>query len=91
MSMNCWALHPDVFPVIGEAFREFLAEKGSDPKAECFLPFAVNSAIMRGTAQVRLLKTTGRWFGVTYKEERPQVEASIRGLVGRGEYPEKLC
>ena len=90
VSMNCWAFHPDVFPALEEAFKDFLKQKDPDGRAECFLPVAVGTTIIHGKARVRLLRTSGRWFGVTYQEERPLVQASIREMIALGEYPEKL-
>jgi len=90
VSMNCWAFHPDVFPDLEEAFKEFLKQKDTDGRTECFLPAAIGATITQGKARVKVLRTAGKWFGVTYQEERPLVQDSIREMVMRGEYPEKL-
>jgi hypothetical protein len=90
VSMNFWAFHPDIFPAMEKTFGSFIKEHGNDPKAECFLPLAVGEEVREETARVRVLRTTGQWFGVTYQEERPQVQASIREMISAGKYPEKL-
>lgn len=46
--------------------------------------------IARGEARVRVLPTGSAWFGVTYREDKPRVEAAIAGLIARGLYPAKL-
>jgi hypothetical protein len=62
-----------------------------DPlKAEFYLPGAVSMMIARGEATVRVLPTESTWFGVTYREDKPRVEAAIGELVARGIYPKKL-
>jgi len=90
VSMNCWGFTPALFGGLDVQFREFLAARGGDPKAEFYLPAAVSTMIARGEAQVRVLPTESAWFGVTYREDKPRVEAAIAELVREGKYPEKL-
>ena len=59
-------------------------------KAEYYLLTAVQDEIDAGTATVKLLETDAKWFGVTYKEDRPKVVEAIRKLIADGVYPEKL-
>ena len=59
-------------------------------KAEFYLPEAVSQQIATGVAEVRVLPTTATWFGVTYREDRPRVQAALAALVAQGEYPERL-
>ncbi|MBI4624347.1 MAG: nucleotidyltransferase [Verrucomicrobia bacterium] len=62
-----------------------------DPgKTEFYLPAAVSAMIARGAASVRVLPTESVWFGVTYREDRPRVQAAIAGLVREGRYPARL-
>jgi hypothetical protein len=90
VSMNCWGFSPRLFPVLDERFREFLALRGDDPKAEFYLPAAVSEMIARGKANVRVLPTDASWFGVTYRDDKPRVVAALAELVNRGLYPAKL-
>jgi NDP-sugar pyrophosphorylase family protein len=90
VSMNCWGFTPALFDALDVRLREFLAARGSDVKAEFYLPAAVSDQIARGAATVRVLPTLGAWFGVTYREDKPRVTAAIAELVRRGVYPEKL-
>ncbi len=90
VSMNMWGFAPCVFDDLAAYFRDFLARHGTDQKAECYLPSAVTAAIDAGRARVRVLSSQDAWFGVTYREDRPRVVASIRELIAAGRYPEKL-
>ena len=90
VSMNCWGFTPALFPSLDEQLAEFLRAQGGNAKAEFYLPTAVSAMIARDEAQVRVLPTAGVWFGVTYREDKPRVQAALAGLVRDGEYPDKL-
>jgi dTDP-glucose pyrophosphorylase len=90
VSMNLWGFMPSYFTHLEEDFSRFLTERGRDPKAEFYLTDVVDRCIRSGIEKVRVLSTDARWFGVTYREDRPMVERSIRELVERGEYPRDL-
>ncbi|MBE0700007.1 MAG: nucleotidyltransferase, partial [Anaerolineaceae bacterium] len=59
-------------------------------KAEYFLPSVVNELVNEGKAQVQVLKTGERWYGMTYSQDRPLVKSAIHEMVAQGVYPEKL-
>lgn len=90
VSMNFWGFHPALFGQLKERFAQFLKTKGGDLKAECYIPSVVNDLVAAGRARVKVLRSSGSWFGVTYREDRPQVVESIRRLIAQGKYPEKL-
>lgn len=90
VSMNLWGFRAEIFPLLREQFAVFLAEHGTELKAECYLPATVHTLIVAGKAAVRVLPTPERWFGVTYQEDRPEVVASVRRLIEAGKYPERL-
>ncbi|HTO02126.1 MAG TPA: sugar phosphate nucleotidyltransferase [Opitutus sp.] len=90
VSMNCWGFTPAFFAGLDQQFREFLAQRGTEPKAEFYLPAAVSTMIALGQARVRVLPTEASWFGVTYREDKPRVVAALAQLVSRGMYPAKL-
>ncbi len=90
VSMNCWGFTPAVLPGLDAQFRDFLAAKGGDSKAEFYLPAAVAGMVARTTATVRVLPTASAWFGVTYREDKPRVQAAISELVASGMYPARL-
>lgn len=89
VSMNFWGFTPQIFPLLEKAMREFLVVNASSEKAECFIPAAVAAMIGAGEATVRVLPTTSEWFGVTYREDRPLVVASIAKLVATGAYRDR--
>lgn len=91
VSMNMFGLPASFVKELEERFPKFLAGvKEGDVKAEYLLPSIIDQCIREGKAGVRVLETKDKWFGVTYKEDKPTVVASIRRLVDEGVYPEKL-
>lgn len=90
VSMNMWGFSPSLFGHLEREFSEFLRQQGKDPKAEFYIPSAVNSLIARGLERLKVLRTPEAWFGVTYQPDRPRVIESVRGLIHQGIYPENL-
>lgn len=89
VSMNFWCFHPSIFPYSQKLFTQFLAEQGSKPKSEFFIPIVADQFIKDG-GQIRVIPTSAQWFGVTYKEDAPEVRKSLHALIANGEYPEGL-
>ena len=91
VSMNMWGLQPQFFEVLEKGFTQFL-EANSDnyQKAEYLLPTIIGTLLKEGKADVKVLSSKDQWFGVTYKEDKPYVVASIQHLVEKGVYPHKL-
>lgn len=91
VSMNCWCFPPSFLRQISVRFEAFLTENRENlEKAEFFLPFVVREMIAQGQCQVRVLKTAGQWFGVTYREDRDAVVRAVADKVKSGEYPVRL-
>lgn len=90
VSMNFFGFTPDYFRHSEEYFKEFLAENISNLKSEFYIPRMVNKVINDGTATMRVLSTRANWFGVTYKEDKPQLMAKIEELIEAGVYPRNL-
>lgn len=91
VSMNLFGLTPQIFDEIGSGFANFLAEKGSDPKAEYYIPTVVNYIITRGGAErLKVLRTSADWFGITYREDLPATKAAVQRLVSSGIYGKSL-
>jgi len=90
VSMNLWGFTPALFNGLRELFAQFLAQHGAEEKSEFYIPAAVNELIRAGRARVKVLRSPDSWFGVTYREDHPLVVESIRKLVARGDYPERL-
>jgi choline kinase len=90
VSMNMWGFTPDYFKYSEDFFINFLKENIDNLKCEYFIPLMVNELINNGTARVKVLDTTSKWFGVTYADDRQSVVDKIQALVDAGEYPAKL-
>jgi NDP-sugar pyrophosphorylase family protein len=91
VSMNFWGFAPQIiFPVLEQNFEAFLKENIHNPKAEFYLPAAVNQAIRSQTIRVKVLKSKETWLGMTYAEDREQVRRQIRAKIEAGIYPEKI-
>lgn len=86
VSMNLWGFKPDVFGFIEEGFKNFLREKINEPKSEYYLPYVVSELIEKDIKKVRVLTAEDKWYGVTYKEDKPQVVAAIEELIAKGYY-----
>ena len=90
VSMNMWGLPPAFLEELENGFPRFLDNAKGDLKAEYLLPRVIDSLIQEGKAQVKVLKTQDKWFGVTYQEDKAAVVAAIRRLIDQGVYREKL-
>lgn len=91
VSMNMWGFTPDLLDELETGFAEFLSGiKEGDLKKEYLLPIIVDQMIKSGKAQVTLLETNDKWFGVTYKEDKDTVVASFRKLIADGVYSNPL-
>jgi len=91
-SMNFWGFTPSILTEIEEGFPAFLddAMKNNPMKGEFLLPSYVGELLKAGKASVKVLPTDEIWFGVTYKEDKRYVEASVRAMKDKGLYPETL-
>ncbi len=89
VSMNFWCFDPSYFSYTQKLFREFLQQHGQELKSEFFIPIVADQFIKEG-GRIEIIPTTSSWFGVTYKEDAPFVENSLRDLIKKGEYPERL-
>jgi hypothetical protein len=90
VSMNFWGLTPAIFPLLDERLVSFLSKSSSDPKAECYIPVAISEMIAGGKATLKVLPTDAEWFGVTYREDKPQVMQALKRLHSKGVYPTPL-
>ena len=92
VSMNMWGFTPSILQELKAGFPVFLEEnlKKNPLKCEYFLPSVVGNLLTEEKATVKVLKSTDKWFGVTYKEDKPVVVAAIRKMKEDGLYPEKL-
>ena len=92
VSMNFWGFTPDYFGWSEELFKVFLNSEDvkTNPKAEFYIPYVADVLIKRHDASFKVLNCDAKWFGVTYKEDRPDVVAKLEALVEKGVYPRSL-
>jgi hypothetical protein len=92
VSMNFWGFTPSMMRKIEEGFPAFLdaALAGDALGAEYRLPTTVDDLLRSGQADVHILRTEDRWYGVTYKEDKPFVRDALQALKDKGVYPEQI-
>ena len=91
VSMNLWGCHQDILPVMERYFASFLAALPADElRAECLLPTMMGELTDSGRISISVLSTHDRWFGLTYKEDKPGAVAALTALHERGAYPPAL-
>lgn len=90
VSMNLWGFTPDLFDELERRFPLWLEQNIAREKSEWYIPFVIDEMIREGRADCCVLPTDSSWFGVTYREDKPRVVASIAKLVQAGEYPANL-
>jgi hypothetical protein len=92
VSMQFWGFTPGFTRALEEEYARFFREDlPKNPlKGEFYLPFAVNAMLQAGRAQVRVLETAGKWYGVTYRVDRQSVVDALEELTDKGEYPTPL-
>jgi len=89
VSMNFFGFTPSLFPMLEQRFPEFLREamEKNPLKGEFLIPAEVGRMLQHGQASVRVLSSADRWYGVTYREDKPEVQAALNELTDAGAYP----
>lgn len=90
VSMNFWGFTPRIFEIARSLFPTFVEQNYENPKAEFFIPDLPDYMVKQGMANFSVLPTDAKWFGVTYKEDKGQVQESIEQLISDGHYPQRL-
>jgi len=90
VSMNFWGFTPKLMLHLEEHFINFLKERGSEMKSECYIPTVVDDLIKAGLADCKALKTSSSWFGVTYPDDKQVCVESLEALISKGAYPRQL-
>ena len=92
VSMNMWGFTPSFLTAIEEGFAAFLdkALVENPMKGEYFLPFVVMQLLEKGKAQVKVLTSPDKWYGVTYAADKPVVVAALKEKTAQGMYPDGL-
>lgn len=91
VSMNMWGLTPEFIQMLEKGFVEFFEKiDGNEEKAEYLLPIYIDELLQAGKVSVKVLETADKWFGVTYKEDKPVVVESFQNLIKTGVYEPDL-
>lgn len=91
VSMNFFGFTPEILDHMKEGFSNFLRTPGTDLlKGEYYLPSAVKEMLDAGQCDVKVLKTNGRWYGVTYREDKESVVKAVADMTAAGQYPDGL-
>ena len=90
VSMNFWCFSPSIFSYSEKLFNEFLSANIANIKSEFFIPIVADKFINDGKGTIKVIPTSAQWFGVTYKEDAPEVKDNLNKLVTAGEYPPAL-
>lgn len=85
VSMNMWGLTPDIFNFLETEYRWFL-KRADLSKDEFYIPSVISRAIERGKAQVKVFKTSDKWYGITYREDLEEIKNAIGGYIENGLY-----
>ncbi|MBK7134052.1 MAG: NTP transferase domain-containing protein [Bacteroidales bacterium] len=90
VSMNLWGFKPSCYDFLGSEFKNFINKNGNDLKAELDIPTSVDKFVKNGEITIKILMSNERWFGVTYREDKPFVVDSINKMINKGVYPSKI-
>lgn len=92
VSMNMWGFSKSILEELENRFAAFLKENlESNPlKCEYFLPTVVGELLEEEKATVEVLKSSDRWYGVTYKEDKEVVVEAVKNFKKEGLYPDRL-
>jgi hypothetical protein len=90
VSMNLWGFKPSCYEFLGKEFRNFINKYGMDLKSELDIPTSVDKFVKNGEITIKILMSNERWFGVTYREDKPFVVESIKKMIRKGIYPARI-
>ena len=92
VSMNMFGFTPSLLDMLAEGFPEFMEKEvpQNPAKKEYLLPTIVNGLLHEGKAQLKVLSSADRWYGVTYAADKPMVVAALREKTEAGLYPDGL-
>ena len=90
VSMNFFGFSPDIFRILDLYFKKFLRLNSNDQNTECLLPDFIRYCIYSKALSVKVYKSHSHWFGMTYIEDRQEVQKRIGELCDRGVYPKHI-
>lgn len=92
VSMNFWGFSASMMEEMKREFPQALEKimETNPLKGEYYLPFAADRLVQEGKAEVKVMTSPDKWYGVTYKEDKEDVQNALQAMKDRGMYPEKL-
>lgn len=90
VSMNFWGFKPSVFPLLQKQFESYAIANIDSLKAEFYIPTVMTNLIQTDTGHCKVFRSRSEWFGVTYPDDKPTVQAALKQLHDTGAYPETL-
>ncbi|HBE39879.1 MAG TPA: nucleotidyltransferase [Bacteroidales bacterium] len=90
VSMNLFGFKPGCFAILKEDFSDFVQKNGMNIKSELLIPSTLDRYISKGDIRIKVLMSNDRWFGVTYREDKPFVVESVRKMIREGVYPARI-
>ncbi len=90
VSMNLFGFKPSCYNYLGEEFRNFINARGMDLKSELDIPTSLDKFVKKGDIRIKILMSNERWFGVTYREDKPFVVESLKKMIRKGVYPARI-
>ncbi|MEB8327896.1 sugar phosphate nucleotidyltransferase [Flavobacteriaceae bacterium KMM 6897] len=90
VSMNFWVCHPTLFSEIEDYFSKFLKDEEKVKNSEVYLPFVIQNLIVEKKTTVAVLPSGGKWFGVTYANDRELAVKELADMTKMGIYPTPL-
>ena len=89
VSMNMWGFGRSFLAETEARFADFLNRGLAENPMKCeyYIPSVVHELLAAGRADVRVMTTPDKWYGVTYKEDKPMVQKAIADMKARGLYP----
>jgi UTP-glucose-1-phosphate uridylyltransferase len=90
VSMNFWGFTTSMYQHLEDKFIDFVKDNSDNPKAEFYIPYVIDILMNENKVKTKVLSSDAKWFGVTYKEDRPATVKKIQELVDKGLYPDNL-
>ncbi len=90
VSMNFWGFKPGVFPLVEKQFESYAIANIDSLKAEFYIPTVMTNLIQTDTGRCKVFRSRSEWFGVTYPDDKPTVQAALKKLHDDGAYPVQL-
>lgn len=91
VSMNVWGFTPSIFNYLEDEMTDFFEKnKNNLERCEFLIPSSVSKRIKDKKVTVKVLETSERWYGITYKEDKKDLVDAIRKMIKEGKYPERL-